>query len=190
MNFDYPHPNLLLSPSLPCPHPCLFLTFMSFCFVWWPTEFNWGCLCGLGFGTVQGSLVDSPVGTHFYFLVLYVHSLDWPVMWMKHSLLAFVRCAPRCSEFRVLNGIWFWVGFSPCRCALFCPQTSIKEGQLLKQTSSFQRWKKRYFKLRGRTLYYAKDSKVTPRDGSQALCVMTRSKPRSKPHLSWILVIA
>ncbi|KAI4565095.1 hypothetical protein MJT46_009438 [Ovis ammon polii x Ovis aries] len=39
-------------------------------------------------------------------------------------------------------------------------QTSIKEGQLLKQTSSFQRWKKRYFKLRGRTLYYAKDSKV------------------------------
>lgn len=38
-------------------------------------------------------------------------------------------------------------------------KTSIKEGQLLKQTSSFQRWKKRYFKLRGRTLYYAKDSK-------------------------------
>uniref|UniRef100_A0A8C1KLN0 Diacylglycerol kinase n=1 Tax=Cyprinus carpio TaxID=7962 RepID=A0A8C1KLN0_CYPCA len=30
---------------------------------------------------------------------------------------------------------------------------------LLKQTSSFQRWKKRYFKLRGRTLYYAKDAK-------------------------------
>uniref|UniRef100_A0A8I5NVE7 Diacylglycerol kinase n=1 Tax=Papio anubis TaxID=9555 RepID=A0A8I5NVE7_PAPAN len=38
-------------------------------------------------------------------------------------------------------------------------KTSIKEGPLLKQTSSFQRWKKRYFKLRGRTLYYAKDSK-------------------------------
>uniref|UniRef100_A0A8C3XID3 Diacylglycerol kinase n=1 Tax=Chelydra serpentina TaxID=8475 RepID=A0A8C3XID3_CHESE len=38
-------------------------------------------------------------------------------------------------------------------------KTSIKEGLLLKQTSSFQRWKKRYFKLRGRTLYYAKDSK-------------------------------
>ncbi|XP_031814292.1 diacylglycerol kinase eta isoform X3 [Sarcophilus harrisii] len=38
-------------------------------------------------------------------------------------------------------------------------RTSIKEGLLLKQTSSFQRWKKRYFKLRGRTLYYAKDSK-------------------------------
>ncbi|KAG7253068.1 hypothetical protein CRUP_033540, partial [Coryphaenoides rupestris] len=35
----------------------------------------------------------------------------------------------------------------------------IKEGLLLKQTSSFQRWKKRYFKLRGRTLYYAKDAK-------------------------------
>ncbi|XP_019723274.1 diacylglycerol kinase eta isoform X2 [Hippocampus comes] len=38
-------------------------------------------------------------------------------------------------------------------------KTSIKEGLLLKQTSSFQRWKKRYFKLRGRTLYYAKDTK-------------------------------
>ncbi|KAM6949441.1 diacylglycerol kinase eta [Aplochiton taeniatus] len=36
---------------------------------------------------------------------------------------------------------------------------SVKEGTLLKQTSSFQRWKRRYFKLRGRTLYYAKDSK-------------------------------
>ncbi|XP_072361118.1 diacylglycerol kinase eta isoform X3 [Scyliorhinus torazame] len=38
-------------------------------------------------------------------------------------------------------------------------QKSINEGLLLKQTSSFQRWKKRYFKLRGRTLYWAKDSK-------------------------------
>uniref|UniRef100_A0A8D3BKF0 Diacylglycerol kinase n=1 Tax=Scophthalmus maximus TaxID=52904 RepID=A0A8D3BKF0_SCOMX len=38
-------------------------------------------------------------------------------------------------------------------------KTSIKEGLLLKQTSSFQRWRKRYFKLRGRTLYYAKDAK-------------------------------
>ncbi|XP_042196580.1 diacylglycerol kinase eta isoform X3 [Callorhinchus milii] len=36
---------------------------------------------------------------------------------------------------------------------------SINEGLLLKQTSSFQRWKRRYFKLRGRTLYWAKDSK-------------------------------
>ncbi|XP_054656610.1 diacylglycerol kinase delta isoform X1 [Dunckerocampus dactyliophorus] len=36
---------------------------------------------------------------------------------------------------------------------------SVKEGNLLKQTSSFQRWKRRYFKLRGRTLYYAKDCK-------------------------------
>ncbi|XP_023693001.1 diacylglycerol kinase delta-like isoform X2 [Paramormyrops kingsleyae] len=35
----------------------------------------------------------------------------------------------------------------------------VKEGFLLKQTSSFQRWKRRYFKLRCRTLYYAKDSK-------------------------------
>ncbi|XP_058886277.1 diacylglycerol kinase eta-like isoform X3 [Acipenser ruthenus] len=38
-------------------------------------------------------------------------------------------------------------------------KTSVKEGLLLKQTSSFQRWKRRYFKLRGRTLYYAKDAK-------------------------------
>uniref|UniRef100_A0A8C9SH29 Diacylglycerol kinase n=1 Tax=Scleropages formosus TaxID=113540 RepID=A0A8C9SH29_SCLFO len=38
-------------------------------------------------------------------------------------------------------------------------KTSVKEGFLLKQTSSFQRWKKRYFKLRGRRLYYAKDAK-------------------------------
>lgn len=30
----------------------------------------------------------------------------------------------------------------------------------MKQTSSFQRWKRRYFKLRGRTLYYAKTAKV------------------------------
>jgi len=35
-----------------------------------------------------------------------------------------------------------------------------KEGFLMKQTSSFQRWRRRYFKLKGRTLYYAKDTKV------------------------------
>ncbi|KAM9701156.1 LOW QUALITY PROTEIN: diacylglycerol kinase delta-like, partial [Menidia menidia] len=38
-------------------------------------------------------------------------------------------------------------------------KTVLKEGTLLKQTNSFQRWKKRYFKLRGRTLYYAQTSK-------------------------------
>jgi len=31
----------------------------------------------------------------------------------------------------------------------------------MKQTSSFQRWRRRYFKLKGRTLYYAKDTKVS-----------------------------
>ncbi|KAM6909137.1 diacylglycerol kinase delta isoform 2-T2 [Xenentodon cancila] len=41
----------------------------------------------------------------------------------------------------------------------FLEEKSVKEGILLKQTSSFQRWKRRYFKLRGRTLYYAKDCK-------------------------------
>ncbi|XP_022093446.1 diacylglycerol kinase delta-like isoform X4 [Acanthaster planci] len=34
----------------------------------------------------------------------------------------------------------------------------IKEGFLMKQTSSFQRWRRRYFKLKGRNLYYAKES--------------------------------
>ncbi|XP_056675961.1 diacylglycerol kinase delta isoform X2 [Monodelphis domestica] len=38
-------------------------------------------------------------------------------------------------------------------------KTIIREGMLMKQTSSFQRWKRRYFKLRGRTLYYAKTAK-------------------------------
>lgn len=52
--------------------------------------------------------------------------------------------------------------------SLLCLQKSVKEGLLLKQTSSFQRWKRRYFKLRGRTLYYAKDSKVG-RPGGAAL---------------------
>ncbi|CAN7996198.1 unnamed protein product [Ixodes hexagonus] len=42
---------------------------------------------------------------------------------------------------------------------LSAPQVCVKEGSLLKQTSSFQRWKKRYFRLKPRKLYYAKDSK-------------------------------
>ncbi|OQV20411.1 putative Diacylglycerol kinase eta [Hypsibius exemplaris] len=33
----------------------------------------------------------------------------------------------------------------------------VKEGWLLKQTTSFQRWRRRYFKLQGKKLYYAKD---------------------------------
>uniref|UniRef100_A0AAY4DE08 Diacylglycerol kinase n=1 Tax=Denticeps clupeoides TaxID=299321 RepID=A0AAY4DE08_9TELE len=40
-----------------------------------------------------------------------------------------------------------------------CLQTILKEGKLMKQTNSFQRWKRRYFKLRGRTLYYAQTAK-------------------------------
>ncbi|KAG8197143.1 hypothetical protein JTE90_011305 [Oedothorax gibbosus] len=35
----------------------------------------------------------------------------------------------------------------------------IKEGYLLKQIGSFQRWKRRYFKIKPRKLYFAKDSK-------------------------------
>uniref|UniRef100_A0A3P8VH75 Diacylglycerol kinase n=1 Tax=Cynoglossus semilaevis TaxID=244447 RepID=A0A3P8VH75_CYNSE len=38
-------------------------------------------------------------------------------------------------------------------------KTVLKEGTLMKQTNSFQRWKRRYFKLRGRTLYYAQTAK-------------------------------
>ncbi|XP_071838981.1 diacylglycerol kinase delta-like isoform X3 [Apostichopus japonicus] len=37
-------------------------------------------------------------------------------------------------------------------------KTCIKEGYLMKQTSSFQRWRRRYFKLKGSKLYYAKES--------------------------------
>ncbi|KAL7648929.1 UNVERIFIED_CONTAM: hypothetical protein RMT77_000864 [Armadillidium vulgare] len=53
---------------------------------------------------------------------------------------------------------------------------STKEGYLMKQTSSFQRWRRRYFKLKGRKLYYAKDTKsvifddIDLRDLSVAEC--------------------
>lgn len=40
----------------------------------------------------------------------------------------------------------------------------------MKQTNSFQRWKRRYFKLRGRTLYYAQTSKVTDTDAVTSQC--------------------
>ncbi|XP_037942934.1 diacylglycerol kinase eta-like [Teleopsis dalmanni] len=36
---------------------------------------------------------------------------------------------------------------------------AIKEGFLLKQTWSFQRWRRRYFRLKRNKLYYAKDPK-------------------------------
>ncbi|KAJ8733673.1 hypothetical protein PYW07_014224 [Mythimna separata] len=36
----------------------------------------------------------------------------------------------------------------------------VKEGYLMKQTRSFQRWQRRYFRLRGRTLYYAKEKDI------------------------------
>ncbi|CAH2069089.1 unnamed protein product, partial [Iphiclides podalirius] len=41
------------------------------------------------------------------------------------------------------------------------PQPVVKEGYLMKQTRSFQRWQRRYFRLRGRTLYYAKEKEVS-----------------------------
>jgi diacylglycerol kinase (ATP) len=39
-------------------------------------------------------------------------------------------------------------------------QAATKEGFLMKQTWSFQRWRRRYFKLKKHKLYYAKDTKV------------------------------
>ncbi|ETE69618.1 hypothetical protein L345_04578, partial [Ophiophagus hannah] len=51
---------------------------------------------------------------------------------------------------------WDWIKKAP---SPLCFETIIKEGILMKQTNSFQRWKRRYFKLRGRTLYYAKTAK-------------------------------
>lgn len=44
---------------------------------------------------------------------------------------------------------------------LFYFQATTKEGYLLKQTWSFQRWRRRYFRLKGHRLYYAKDAKVS-----------------------------
>ncbi|XP_053969270.1 diacylglycerol kinase eta-like [Anastrepha ludens] len=38
---------------------------------------------------------------------------------------------------------------------------TIKEGFLMKQTWSFQRWRRRYFRLKQNKLYYAKDLKVS-----------------------------
>lgn len=40
-------------------------------------------------------------------------------------------------------------------------QATTKEGYLLKQTWSFQRWKRRYFRLKGHKLFYAKFPEVS-----------------------------
>lgn len=80
--------------------------------------------------------------------------------------------------------ILFSLGFflpSPPFLDLWSWQKSVKEGILLKQTSSFQRWKRRYFKLRGRTLYYAKDCKVQ----KCALVPCVAVKPALPVTLCW-----
>lgn len=64
---------------------------------------------------------------------------------------------------------WSWLD------AVF--QTVLKEGNLMKQTNSFQRWKRRYFKLRGRTLYYAQTSKVTDVDMTPVIYLNTWEVP-------------
>lgn len=66
-------------------------------------------------------------------------------------------------------------------CAAVPSQTVLKEGDLLKQTSSFQRWKRRYFKLRGRTLYYAQNAKVSARSLAAASL-----RPRG-PFVTWLV---
>ncbi|XP_010345512.2 diacylglycerol kinase delta isoform X3 [Saimiri boliviensis] len=63
----------------------------------------------------------------------------------------------------VLLSFFFFFFFFPFREEMevipFPAETIIKEGMLTKQNNSFQRSKRRYFKLRGRTLYYAKTAK-------------------------------
>ncbi|XP_069870226.1 diacylglycerol kinase delta isoform X4 [Dipodomys merriami] len=54
--------------------------------------------------------------------------------------------------------------------------TIIKEGMLTKQNNSFQRSKRRYFKLRGRTLYYAKTAKVITPCRKLILCADSRKE--------------
>ncbi|XP_050553612.1 uncharacterized protein LOC118268702 isoform X2 [Spodoptera frugiperda] len=69
----------------------------------------------------------------------------------------------------------------------------VKEGYLMKQTRSFQRWQRRYFRLRGRTLYYAKEkdywvdykSKLKRRASTVRLSqTQTGGGPPSVPPLS------
>ena len=62
-------------------------------------------------------------------------------------------------------------------------QVATKEGCLMKQTSSFQRWRRRYFKLKGRTLYYAKDTKVSPNNR----CPINQPPPPQKKKKITIL---
>lgn len=63
-----------------------------------------------------------------------------------------------------------WPFQQPVRVCVGVFQTVLKEGNLMKQTNSFQRWKCRYFKLRGRTLYYAQTSKVSVARAASQLC--------------------
>ncbi len=58
----------------------------------------------------------------------------------------------------------FLISFTILTCYnfyVFVLQTTTKEGYLLKQTWTFQRWRRRYFRLKGHRLYYAKDAKVS-----------------------------
>lgn len=61
-----------------------------------------------------------------------------------------------------LDFAFLFVKFYDLTCCFvtFYFQATTKEGYLLKQTWSFQRWRRRYFRLKGHRLYYAKDAKV------------------------------
>lgn len=92
--------------------------------------------------------------------------MNVPVRQNYHGEIDWERL--ECVDLQAVNQMWDLPTLS-----LFSFQTSIKEGLLLKQTSSFQRWRKRYFKLRGRTLYYAKDAKVSCRHPINATVIST-----------------
>uniref|UniRef100_A0A182MTL3 PH domain-containing protein n=1 Tax=Anopheles culicifacies TaxID=139723 RepID=A0A182MTL3_9DIPT len=63
------------------------------------------------------------------------------------------------SEYSGLDGAPESIGV--LRSRLEYSRTATKEGYLMKQTWSFQRWRRRYFRLKGHKLYYAKGSKVS-----------------------------
>uniref|UniRef100_A0A452UFX3 Diacylglycerol kinase n=1 Tax=Ursus maritimus TaxID=29073 RepID=A0A452UFX3_URSMA len=84
----------------------------------------------------------------------------------------FVKSSKTCGLKKPTSHLCFLPSWSlAVHCALLPPgrsssdssqsasSTVIKEGMLTKQNNSFQRSKRRYFKLRGRTLYYAKTAK-------------------------------
>lgn len=61
----------------------------------------------------------------------------------------------------LFNVLSFCIIFSIFSLLSLTLQATTKEGYLLKQTWSFQRWKRRYFRLKGHKLFYAKFPEVS-----------------------------